>query len=649
MNNFYLTTPIYYVNAEPHIGHAYTTILADTMTRFQRLRGRLVRFQTGTDEHGEKIVEAAAKQGVEPRQYADRISHMFAETWPGLNIAPDNFIRTTDSKHVAAVQRVLQDLYDKGDIYFSRYGGNYCVGCERFYLDRELLDGVCPDHLTKPVFIEEENYFFKMSRYQQQLLDHIARNPSFIRPERYRNEVVSFLREPLEDLCISRPKTRLTWGIEMPFDNRFVTYVWFDALMNYLSGLDWPDGDLYQRFWQGPLADAQHLIAKDILKPHGIYWPTMLMAAGVPLYSHLNVHGYWKINDGKMSKSVGNVVKPLDLSKVYGVDPFRYFLLREMAFGLDASFSEELLVERYNADLANDLGNLFSRVLNMLSQYRQGVLPAVPAQKPPASQDLLALREQTLAAYQEHMQRFEFHLALTSLWAFISACNKYVVANEPWSLAKDPAKAQQLDAVLYDLAQALAWITVLLSPAMPGVSQSMAQALSLDINLGLGLRGQDMLKAGSQLKRPDPIFPRIESQKVQAKAAKAEEKTETKSNKKAKKEPMGPVPVIDIDEFARIDLRLGKVLEACPVEGADKLLKLTVDLGEEKPRTVVSGIAKHYNPQRLIGMQVVVVANLKPVVLRGVESHGMILAASDSDNIKVLTLTDSLAAGSRVK
>ena len=643
MKNFYITTPIYYVNAEPHIGHAYTTILADTFTRFQRLQGRLTRFQTGTDEHGDKIVEVAKKQNVAPREYADRISRMFEDTWPGLNIRYDNFIRTTEPRHVQLVQQVLQQLFDKGDIYFSRYGGNYCVGCERFYLDRELVDGKCPDHLTVPVFIEEKNYFFKMSQYQQKLIDHINANPDFIRPERYRNEVLSFLKDPLEDLCISRPKTRLDWGIEMPFDNRFVTYVWFDALMNYITGLDWPLGSDYQTFWAGANADAQHLIAKDILKPHAIYWPTMLMAAGIPLYSHLNVHGYWKINDGKMSKSLGNVVKPLDLSKVYGPDPFRYFLLREMAFGLDASFSEDLLVERYNADLANDLGNLFSRVLNMLSQYRSGILPDQASGA--GSRELVELREQTIKAYQEHMNRFEFHLALTSLWSFISACNKYVVTSEPWTLAKDPDKAAQLDAVLYDLAQALAWITVLVSPLMPATALAMAQELKLNLDQAGGLKGQDLIAPGSQLKKSAPLFPRVDSAKVQAKSAKAEEK----SKEKKKTPASGPAQEISIDEFTRLDLRLGKVLSVKPVEGADKLLQLSVDLGEEKPRTVVSGIARHYTPEELTAMQVVVVANLKPVVLRGVESHGMILAASGPEDVKVVTLNIPLPAGSKVK
>jgi methionyl-tRNA synthetase len=639
MKNFYLTTPIYYVNAEPHLGHAYTTILADTMARFRRLEGRITRFQTGTDEHGDKIAQAAKKQGVSPRHYADRISALFRAAWPRLNIQPDSFIRTTDERHMRLVQKIMQQLYDKGDIYFSRYGGNYCVGCERFYQERELVEGKCPDHQTVPVYIEEENYFFKMSQYQQALISHIESNPTFIRPERYRNEVLSFLKEPLEDLCISRPKNRLAWGIELPFDQRFVTYVWFDALMNYLTGLDWPDGEDYHTFWAGEEADAQHLIAKDILKPHAIYWPAMLMAAGIPLYSHLNVHGYWKINDGKMSKSLGNVVKPMDLAHIYGVDPFRYFLLREMAFGLDASFSEELLVERYNADLANDLGNLFSRVLNMLCQYRQGVVPARPQDA--VGRELAAGRKAVLAAYREHMDGYEFHLALAALGSFVSDCNKYVVAKEPWALFKNHGGGEELDAVLYDLIQALAWISVLLSPVMPQISLAMSGQLDFSLQQAVGLGGQDLVRPGQRLPKPEPLFPRVDSVKVRAKAAKAADK--------AKSKPAEAAAEITIEEFARLDLRVGTILEAEAVAGADKLLRLLVDVGQDKPRTVVAGIARHYNPSELPGLQVVVVANLKPVSLRGVESQGMILAASAADAVKVLIPAAPVPAGSKVK
>ncbi|MCK5069146.1 MAG: methionine--tRNA ligase, partial [Desulfocapsa sp.] len=348
----YITTPIYYVNAQPHLGHAYTTIVADTYARFKRISGDDVRFQTGTDEHGDKIVEAATREDVSPKEYVDRISKMFSDTWPLLDIAPDNFIRTTDAEHVATVQGILQNVYDKGDIYFDKYTGLYCTGCERFLTEKELVDGKCPDHLTVPDEITEENYFFRMSKYQQDLIDHINANPDFITPERYKNEVLSFLSEPLEDLCISRPTSRLTWGIPLPFDDKFVTYVWFDALINYLTGIGYPDGDIFAENW----AVAEHVIAKDILKPHAIYWPTMILSMGLPLYKKLHVHGYWNVDATKMSKSIGNVIRPAELIEEYGVDSIRYFSLREMSFGLDASFSADAIVSRKNSDLANDLG-----------------------------------------------------------------------------------------------------------------------------------------------------------------------------------------------------------------------------------------------------------------------------------------------------
>ena len=506
---FYVTTPIYYVNARPHLGHAYTSIVADVARRFHAMCGQETYLLTGTDEHGDKIVQAAKAQNMSPKIYADTISERFRELWPQLDVSCDQFIRTTDPAHKGVVEQILQRIYDRGDIYFSEYEGLYCFGCERFYTERELVDGKCPDHDTAPQVIRESNYFFRMSRYQDRLIQHIQDHPDFIRPERYRNEVLAFLREPLEDLCISRPKSRLQWGITLPFDAEYVTYVWFDALINYVSALGYPDGERFQRFWPA----AQHVVAKDILKPHGIYWPTMLMAAGIPIYRHLNVHGYWNIDQAKMSKSIGNVVDPLTLKDIYGLDAFRFFLLREMAFGLDANFSETALVQRINADLANDLGNLFSRVLTMTHKYCDGVVPSPDPEAEAANG--FSLRAEALAAIEAYgpaMAGFAFHKGLQAVWEFIGRMNKFVDVSAPWVLAKKASQRKQLEVVLYNLLEGLRVVAGLLYPIMPSTSRTMRQ------HLGLGegphqplerLAQWGSLPPGTRLPKTTTLFPRI--------------------------------------------------------------------------------------------------------------------------------------------
>ncbi len=504
----YLTTPLYYVNAEPHLGHTYTTVLVDTLARYHRSMGREVFFMTGTDEHGDKIAAAASERGFAPRAYADRISAIFRSTWDACGIGYDHFIRTTDDYHVRFVREILKHVHDAGDIYFGEYGGKYCTGCERFYTDRELVAGKCPDHHTEPVWIREENYFFRMEKYRPRLLEHLERHADWIRPAGYRNEVIGLLREPLEDLCISRPKSRLQWGIELPFDANYVTYVWFDALLNYLSGLHHARAATADGLWTG----ANHFIAKDILKPHAVFWPTMLMAAGFPMYRHLNVHGYWNMGQSKMSKSLGNVIRPLAMKERYGMDTFRYFLLREMAFGMDAGFTEDAFITRVNADLANGLGNLVSRVLSMQQRYFEGrVQPAAGALRPEDER----VREAFFTAEERckaGVESLSLHVALEEVWSALAVCDKYIVETAPFKMWKDPALHARVGVILHVLSDALRHTARLIAPFMPETAARISTLLAADPRplAEPAPAWSTSFAAGHRLAAGQALFPRIE-------------------------------------------------------------------------------------------------------------------------------------------
>ena len=677
MNTFYITTPIYYVNSYPHIGHAYTTILADCLTRFYTLTGRESYMLTGTDEHGDKIFQAAEECGKSPQAFVDEVAQKFQDAWAKLDIQYNRFVRTTDKDHIASVQKFLQKVYDNGDIYFGEYGGHYCYGCERFYTEKELENGLCPQHQQKPEYISEKNYFFRMSKYQNWLKEHIQANPSFIRPERYRNEVLSLLDSgALEDLCISRPKTRLTWGIELPFDQDYVCYVWFDALLNYISAIGWPDGDNYKKFWPG-----EHLVAKDILKPHAIFWPTMLKAAGVEPYAHLNVHGYWLVRETKMSKTLGNVVDPLKLIEVCGLDSFRYYLLREMHFGSDASFSLESLITRHNADLANDLGNLFSRVLSMNQKYFNAVVPN-PAKLTDADQAIANLAIAAQVKYLELFNETKFSYALEALWELVRGLNKYVDASAPWTLFKDN-NSDRLATVMHTLLTGLYKVAVQLLPIMPHTAAKMLEQLGMpncpeSYNLKDQAARFEGIVPGKQIAAASNLFPRLDEAcfgedtpgrspekllgkspaKTQAKAAgqaaglatvQAAGKSEAKLKTTASStEEMEGIVNIAFEDFTKINILVGTVILAEKHPDADKLLRLEVDLGELSPRQIVAGIAEFFTPAELIGKQLCVVANLAPRKLRGIESHGMILAVRKEQGLELLTISGPVPNGSKI-
>lgn len=643
---FYLTTPIYYPSGNLHIGHAYTTVAGDAMARYKRMRGFDVMYLTGTDEHGQKIQQKAIEKGITPQQYVDEIVAGIQDLWKKLDITYDDFIRTTEDRHKEVVEQIFARLLEQGDIYLDEYEGWYCTPCESFFTERQLNEGNCPDcgrHVEK---VKEESYFFKVSKYADRLLEYYEENPGFIQPESRKNEMINnFIKPGLEDLAVSR--TTFDWGIKVPGNPKHVIYVWIDALSNYITALGYgtEDDSKYQKYWPADF----HLVGKEIVRFHTIYWPIMLMALDLPLPKKVFAHGWLLMKDGKMSKSKGNVVDPVTLIDRYGLDALRYYLLREVPFGSDGVFTPEGFIERINFDLANDLGNLLNRTVAMIDRYFDGVIPSYKCSHSEFDQQLLQVNEETVQKYEEAMENMEFSVALTALWQLVSRTNKYIDETQPWVLAKEE-KTEELKSVMAHLAESLRRTAILLQPFLtrtPGEIFNQLNVNSSSLTSWGSLARFGQIEEGVKVAKGDPIFPRLD---IEQEVAYIKEKMQGPQAVPAevKKEEKPDSEEITIDDFMKVDLRVAQVIHAEPVKKADKLLKLQLDLGYEK-RQVVSGIAQYYKPEDLIGRKVVCVTNLKPVKLRGELSQGMILAGSKDGELSLATIAEQLPLGARVK